>query len=497
MPTIVDADKAASGAMEEYKMEDDHKEKQLAPMYEEHKQLAEYHATNKKRLAEAVARAAEERKDFERNSLKVNRMGRPIRDAAQAAQNPRGENAKLGFYSFKAAHIRIEEKWRPRWASKRVARARPTKKENDSEGKSCVPNKEVNAKKRAYTAGAAKMSNDIKKKSRVKDQCLVGEKSPTKKENDSEEKNCVLNNMGRSRKVNKMGRPIRDAAQAAQNQRGENATLGFYSFKAAHIRIEEKAKARWASKRVARARPTKKENDSKGKSCVPNKEVNAKKRAYTAGAAKKSNDIKKKSRGKDQCLVGEKSPTKKENDSEEKSGVLNKMGRPIRPAAKPVRDACNTQIREEVNAKKRAKRASAAKKSKDNKKHSRGKGLCLVGKKKSRVNNKTANFPGKGLRLDSTNTTLDSNKHQDGPNITPGMSFSEIMKADAPHIPLNSYTIAKIDSSDHAINLLLVNGSKLNDNFKKMLGDGVLEMVTENLNNDKLNVVLGGRVVHH
>ena len=362
MPTIVDADKAASGAMEEYKMEDDHNEKQLAPMYEEHKQLAEYHATNKKRLAEEVARAAKERKDFERNSLKVNRMGRPIRDAAQAAQNPRGENAKLGFYSFKAAHIRIEEKWRPRWASKRVARARPTKKENDSEGKSCVPNKEVNAKKRAYTVGAAK----------------------------------------------------------------------------------------------------------------------------------KSNDIKKKSRGKDQCLVGEKSPTKKENDSEEKSGVLNNMGRPIRPAAKPVRDACNTQIREEVNAKKRAKRASAAKKSKDNKKHSRGKGLCLVGKKKSRVNNKTANFPGKGLRLDSTNTTLDSNKHQDGPNITPGMSFSEIMKADAPHIPLNSYTISKIDSSDHAINLLLVNGSKLNDNFKKMLGDGVLEMVTENLNNDKLNVVLRG-----
>ena len=72
------------------------------------------------------------------------------------------------------------------------------------------------------------------------------------------------------------------------------------------------------------------------------------------------------------------------------------------------------------------------------------------------------------------------------------MSFLEIMKADAPHIPLNSYTIAKIDSSDHAINLLLVNGSKLNDNFKKMLGDGVLEMVTENLNNDKQNVVLGG-----
>ena len=118
MPTIVDADKAASGAMEEYKMEDDHKEKQLAPMYKEHKQLAEYHATDKKRLAKAVARAAEERKDFERNSRKVNRMGRPIRDAAQAAQNPRGENAKLGFYSLN-----------------RVARARPTKKENDSKGK--------------------------------------------------------------------------------------------------------------------------------------------------------------------------------------------------------------------------------------------------------------------------------------------------------------------------------------------------------------------------
>ena len=66
---------------------------------------------------------------------KVSSMGRPLRAASQVAQNQRGENGKLGFYSL-------------------VARSRPTKRENDSEGGSAAPNKEMNVKK--HWAGCAR-----------------------------------------------------------------------------------------------------------------------------------------------------------------------------------------------------------------------------------------------------------------------------------------------------------------------------------------------------
>ena len=59
-----------------------------------------------------------------------------------------------------------------------MARSGPTKAENNSEGESAAPDNEVNKKKLAYTTGAAKMSNDINEKSRVKDQA---KKDHTKK----------------------------------------------------------------------------------------------------------------------------------------------------------------------------------------------------------------------------------------------------------------------------------------------------------------------------
>ena len=260
-------------------------------------------------------------------------------------------------------------------------------------------------------------------------------------------------------KVSSMGRPLRAASQVAQNQRGENGKLGFYSL-------------------VARSRPTKRENDSEGGSAAPNKEMNVKKQAYT-----------KKSRAKDQAKKGhtksakdqaKNDRTKKENDSEDESGVLNNGGRKRRAAAKRVRAACNKQIRIDEKVKRQAmrqaKKANAAKRKKYNKKEG--------------TKNKKGNFPGRGRRLDSTKTSLDDNNHQDGPNMKRDMSFSEILRASLPHICLDGDTIAKLDASDYAVNHFLLKGSKLNEDLKGVFSEALFEAQTLNKNNDMVNAAL-------
>ena len=237
-------------------------------------------------------------------------------------------------------------------------------------------------------------------------------------------------------KVSSMGRPLRAASRVAQNQRGENGKLGFYSL-------------------VARSRPTKRENDSEGGSAAPNKEMNVKKQAKNGH-------------------------TKKENDLDDESGVLNNGGRKRRAAAKRVRAACNKQIRIDEKVKRQAmrqaKKANAAKRKKYNKKEG--------------TKNKKDNFPGRGRRLDSTKTSLDDNNHQDGPNMKRDMSFSKILQAGLPQIRLDGDTIAKLDASDYAVNHFLLNGSKLNEDLKGVFSEALFEAQTLNKNNEMVNAAL-------